>query len=468
MRPRLIGKWGLFSAVTVVLAALLWVARSAIDPEAWLIGLAETDITPAEPVFLAGYANRNRPNDGVTAHLRAKALALKDQNGHRAVILTTDLIGLTAEVAEPVCERIMKATGLERADILINSSHTHTGPMLTTSREPTEKMDAAQAARQAAYTEELQEKLAQVAIQALESCDQPARLSQATGMVHFVMNRREFTTDRGVILGVNPRGPADRSVPMLRLTATDGELLGVLFQAACHNTTLGGDFYQITGDYAGYSQEVIEARHPGTKALFMIGCGGDANPYPRGKLEMSQAHGQALGDEVNRLLADQVAWKPVAGPLTTRFDHAKLPLQPIPDGKALAELKLKPGTSWQAFVAGEIERRRAAGETIPQTYRAPFSVWQFGGDLTLVGLSGEVVVDYVFRLERELGPTRLWIAAYCHDVYGYLPSARVVSEGGYETRGLYAGGIGFFKPEAEDVVAATILRLARDAGRPNP
>ncbi|MCB1078096.1 MAG: hypothetical protein KDM64_09750, partial [Verrucomicrobiae bacterium] len=122
----------------------------------------------------------------------------------------------------------------------------------------------------------------------------------------------------------------------------------------------------------------------------------------------------------------------------------------------------------RGFVASEVERRLAAGETIPPNYSAPFAVWQFGSSLTLVGLSGEVVVDYVPRLERELGPTRLWIAAYCNDVYGYLPSARVLREGGYETRGLYAGGIGFFSPEAEDVVAETVRQLAKEAGRTLP
>ncbi len=75
------------------------------------------------------------------------------------------------------------------------------------------------------------------------------------------------------------------------------------------------------------------------------------------------------------------------------------------------------------------------------------------------------MVDYVFRLERDLGPLDLWIAAYCNDVYGYLPSKRVLREGGYETRGLYAGGLGFFAPEAEDVAAETIARLAAEAGR---
>ncbi|MCB1090821.1 MAG: neutral/alkaline non-lysosomal ceramidase N-terminal domain-containing protein [Verrucomicrobiae bacterium] len=459
----------LLALPSIVAGIILWKSHAAPDGEsgAWEIGLASVEITPQEPVFLAGYASRNHPHEGVAAPLHGKALALRDGAGHRAVIITTDLIGLTAEVAEPICDRITEATGVERADILINSSHTHTGPMLTLSNDPTTKMDDTQAARQVAYTRHLQDQLASIAISALEHCDQPARISMATGMAHFVMNRREFTPDRGVILGVNPRGPVDRSVPALRLTSPEGKLLGVLFQTACHNTTLGGDFYQVTGDYAGYAQRFVEERHPEASALFMIGCAGDANPHPRGKLEMSEHHGQALGTEVCRLLDDEKAWTPITGPLSTRFARAALPLQPVPDAKARAAMKLQSG-SWRGFVASEVERRLAAGETIPPNYSAPFGVWQFGSSLTLVGLSGEVVVDYVPRLERELGPTRLWIAAYCNDVYGYLPSARVLREGGYETRGLYAGGIGFFAPEAEDIVAETVRQLAKEAGRSLP
>jgi hypothetical protein len=92
-------------------------------------------------------------------------------------------------------------------------------------------------------------------------------------------------------------------------------------------------------------------------------------------------------------------------------------------------------------------------------------VWQFGRDLTLVGLSGEVVVDYVTLLEKSLGPNQLWIAGYCNDVFGYLPSARVLGEGGYETRGLYSGGAGFFDPKAEEVVVRTVRELAKKVGR---
>ncbi|MCI0379585.1 MAG: hypothetical protein L0215_18410 [Gemmataceae bacterium] len=105
------------------------------------------------------------------------------------------------------------------------------------------------------------------------------------------------------------------------------------------------------------------------------------------------------------------------------------------------------------------------GEKLPAHYSCPLTVWQFGHDLTLVGLSGEVVVDYVTMLEKALGPNQLWIAAYCNDVFGYLPSAKVLSEGGYETRGLYSGGAGWFAPEAEEVIVERLRELARQAGR---
>ena len=444
-------------------------ANEEANSEVWFAGFGSVEITPEAPLFMAGYASRDRPHEGVEAPLRAKALALRDARGNRAVLVTTDLIGLTAEIAEPICDRIIANTGLQRSDILLNSSHTHTGPALTLSRDPTAKMDEAAAGRQAAYTVQLQDAIAQLAIDAIESCNRPVTLSRATGLAPFVMNRREATEDRGIVLGFNPRGPVDRSVPALRIASADEEpeLLGVVYQAACHNTTLGGSFYRLTGDFAGYSQAHIEEAHPGAMAMFMTGCAGDANPYPRGELAMSENHGQVLGDEVCRLLAEDEAWASISGPLRTSFTRVELPLEPAPEGKALTKMKLGRG-GWRGFVASEIEKRRERGEPIPATYAAPFSTWQFGEDLTLVGMSGEVVVDYVYRLEKELGATDLWISAYCHDVYGYLPSARVLREGGYETRGLYAGGIGFFAPEVEEVVAEAIRRLAKESGRSIP
>ena len=105
------------------------------------------------------------------------------------------------------------------------------------------------------------------------------------------------------------------------------------------------------------------------------------------------------------------------------------------------------------------------GERLAERYNAPFALWQFGNDLTLVGYSGETLVDYVALTEKALGPLNLWVAGFCNDVFGYLPPARVLAEGGYESRGLYMG-IGLFTPEVEDIVMAAITDMARAAGRP--
>src|SRR5437667_9170806 len=92
----------------------------AAEPE-WKVGLAQVKITPEQPVFLSGYASRNKPYEKITADLYAKALALEDRGGQKAVLVTTDLLGLSAAIAEPICERLRDKCGLERAQILFNS-----------------------------------------------------------------------------------------------------------------------------------------------------------------------------------------------------------------------------------------------------------------------------------------------------------------------------------------------------------
>ena len=104
---------------------------------------------------------------------------------------------------------------------------------------------------------------------------------------------------------------------------------------------------------------------------------------------------------------------------------------------------------------------------LPTHYRTPLAVWQFGGDLTLVGLSGEVVGEYVPLFQAALGHRRLWLAAYCNDFFGYLPTASVLAEGGYETRGLITE-VGYFAPEAERALVTKVQQLAQKAGRKMP
>ena len=365
-------------------------------------------------------------------------------------------------MAEEICRRIIARTGLHRHQLLINSSHTHTGPAIAESDVAAYGIGDAQAAAMRTYRELLQTRIVGAVEQALKRME-PVELSYGSGVVPFVMSRREFTTDRGVILGVNPRGPADRTMPLLKVASPDGQLRAVLFGAATHNTTLTQDEYHITGDYAGFAQEYVQRQLPGVQAMFVLGFAGDSNPYPRGTIELARQHGETLGREVLRVLATKLTI--VRGPLNLQFDHVDIPLADVPSRAEIEQMTGRGSPSWRAWMATQMLQALDKGQKLPTHYRAPLAVWQFGPDLTLVALPGEAVVDYAYLIEAAIGPTQLWLSGYNNDVFGYLPSARVLAEGGYETRGVVHGGPGFFSPRAQDVVVAKVKELAGKAGR---
>lgn len=377
------------------------------------------------------------------------------------VLVTSDVIGFRQPAAERIRTRLHQAAKVGREDVVLSSSHTHTGPSLLLDVEDrSAPMTLEQAEKQIAWTQRLIDVSVEVSVEALGQLS-PARLSHGIGLAPFVMNRREWTPS-GIKLGFNPSGYADRSVPILRIDDIDGRLRGVLFGAATHNTTLSGKHYFISGDYAGFAQQHIEEQHPDVQAMFVTGCAGSANPYPRGTLEISRQHGATLGSEVCRLLEGELT--PVTGRLSTRFESCKLPLQSPPTREQIdCDLNSR---GWRPSQAKAMLKRLESGEPLPTTFDYSLSAWQFGDDLTFVGLSGEVVGEFVPLIQRAVGPGRLWIAAYCHDVFGYVPTAQVLQDGGYETRGTYYGGPGFFSADAEPVLVEQVKRMTLAVGRP--
>lgn len=449
----------------VLMAGLTFPGAGLAAGQGWRVGTARVKITPDKPVRMAGYAARPGPWKSVSSDLYAKALALEDQNGGRALLITADIIGFNSELSDAVCSRLKASTGLERKAILLSSAHNHCGPMIALSR-PAPPLDGgaehpltdAEWRSQIEYGKQLADKLAGIGEAALKNLE-PGRLSWGNGIVNFVMNRREFT-EKGIILGVNPRGPVDRTVPVLRVENLRGELRSLVFGAACHCTTMDQDYMNIDGEFAGYAQSYIESRYPGANAMFMAGCDGDANPYPRGTVKLARQHGEDLGQEVVRVLGTRL--KTVGGPIRTELRMVDLPLQKLTRSQIEALAKERSGA--HKFFADGALQMLDRGRKLPETFRAPFALWQFGGDMTLVGYSGEPLVSYVALAEKELGPLNLWIAGYCNNVYGYLPSPEVLTEGGYETRGLYSD-IGLFDASVQDVIGNALVDMGRTAGR---
>ena len=446
--------------VATVLLATWFVSLRAADLP-WSVGLAAVKITPEEPVLMYGYGGRNEPHQGVASDLFAKALALQDPAGSRAVLVTCDLGGVHGDIIARIAARLQETHGLPRAAVLYNASHTHAGPWAWVARDEIAGVAPAAVSATRTYVAKLERLLAQVAVDALAKLE-PAALSWGLGMAPFVMNRREFT-DRGIVLGFNPKGPVDRSVLVLRVDDAQGRLRAVLMGVACHCTCSGPKNTQIDGDYAGQAQTELQARFPGAQAMFLSGCGGDANPWPRGELLHARQHGATLAAEVARVLAEKLA--PLRPPLRTAFQHAALPIAP-PGSRAELETMAKSSSSWLRYIGSRHLALLDRGQPPAPSYPMPIALWHFGSDLALVGLSGEPVNDFVHLIENAVGPTRLWVAGYCHDVFGYVPSARLLAEGGYETRGIDRGdAVGQFTPAAQDVIVATVTALARETGR---
>lgn len=435
------------------------VLAASVQAAGWKAGAARVDITPTGPIYLSGYANRTHPSEGVLAPLYAKALALEDPKGTRAVIVTTDLIGLPAAISDVVAARVQKQYGLERSSLLLNSSHTHTGPAVGMNLPVMFdfKPDEERAVRD--YAHKLGEDLVTVIGGALRGLA-PATLEHGTGEAGFAMNRRQ-ATPKGVVIGVNPQGPTDHGVPVLRVADRQGKLIAVLFAYACHNTTLTGEFYRLSGDYAGYAQAGIEEAHPGATALFMMLCGGDQNPNPRSNLEFAEQHGRELAAAVEKVMAGRM--EPVRAPLRTAFRMVDVAL--APHTRETFETLQGDRSVFKQRLARLMLARYDEGHP-PRSVAYPVEAWHFGKDLTLLALGGEVVIDYNLRARREYRKQKLIVAGYSNDVMCYIPSLRVLKEGGYEAVDsmVYYGQPGPFSEDVEETIFEAIHAVMRQAG----
>jgi hypothetical protein len=411
---------------SVLLLLIAGLSASAAEPAGWKARIAVQIITPDQPMWMAGYGNRNKPAEGKLTDLYVKALALEDPRGGRFVLLTSDLVGIPRSLAEPVAAEVRKRKGLPRERLMLTVSHTHCGPVLNDSLRTMYAMPDEEAKKLDPYTEKVKGWMIDVIVRALDDL-KPARLSFGTSTARFAVNRRK-PTDKGVINDANPEGPVDHAVPVLRVETPDGKLRAVAFGYACHNTTL--QFYQWCGDYAGFAQMYLEERHPGAVAMFWMGCGGDANPLPRSKVELCKKYGRELADAVEGALSGRLT--PITGDGAAKYATIALPFDKVPGRDKWAADRL----SKQHAVRNRAERylkRLDAGGKIDDHYRHyPVQAWRLGA-LTWLALGGEVVVDYDLRLKRELGrDAPLWIAGYANDVMAYIPSKRVLQEGGYE------------------------------------
>ncbi len=439
--------------ITYLFSTLISVANGQSE---WQAGTARINITPAGKVWMGGYAARTRPGEGTLNNLWAKALVLQDARGNKAVLVTADLVGFTKDVSDPIRQQL-EALSFSKAQIILNASHTHSGPLLKINHVHAYPLDSAQRRRNVQYLGELQNKIVQVVKDALKEMT-PVRLHAANGVTRFQVNRRN-NSENGLLQQSELKGPNDFAVPVIKVTDRNNKVKALVFGYACHPTVLGG--YEWSSDYPGFAQSALEKTFPGTMALFFQGAGGDQNPLPRRTVPLAKQYGQQLAAAVERVLEEPM--EELSPALQYAYTEINLRFAPPMKEDELKKLAQESGSYIKKWAESLLEKRINQIPVIT-SYPYPVQAWKLG-ELPLIALGGEVTVEYALKLKKMFGQ-KTFVMGYSNDVMGYIPTLKILKEGGYEGLTSQMSGTmpGPWNDDIEETILETSSRIATQAG----
>lgn len=439
----------------IVFSLAIFLVPLATSAQEWQAGVATTVITPSEPLWLAGFASRTRPAQETVQDLHLKAIAFRDPEGNRAVILTADILTITLDCRHAVAEAVSKKYGLPPEALLINVSHTHCGPFVRPTGNDLWDIPPEYQAKIAPYVQWLQEQCIVTAGKALADMKPAVVTFSSVAMQYPFSVCRRVPTENGIVFRSTPStyytgGPRDDTVPVIRVSAPDGSVRAVLFGYACHPITLNNDFY--CGDYPGYAKQYVEEMYPGATALFLQGCGAQLVPNARFQLDYAKGHGRTLAETVKKALDGPQT--PLSGPIRYAYREVPLRFAPLPERRVLVEIAANGTNAFDSLITPKKARwlldQLDAGKTLPEKLPCPLQAISFGRELLLAGFGGETATEYAAAIKAEFPDRFVWAAGYSNYGFGYLPSLKILKEGGYEGGGAF-NYTTFPGPFAEDV-----------------
>ncbi|GAB4045136.1 neutral/alkaline non-lysosomal ceramidase N-terminal domain-containing protein [Spirosoma litoris] len=430
-----------------------------VSADGWKAGTASVVITPKEPLWQAGYASRTHAADGKLHDLWAKALALEDETGKRAILVTTDMLGFPKAMSDRIRERLNSQFHLTKTQIILNSSHTHSGPVLDNALQDIYPLDAVEQGKIDRYSRWLETQIVTLAGQAFQKLE-PVSLFAQNGVTRFQVNRRN-NKEGALLEQTELKGPNDYAVPVIKILDTSGKLKTVVFGYACHPTVL--DLYQWSGDYAGFAQLELEKAHPGVTALFFQGAAGDQNPLPRRTIPLARQYGQELAAAVERVLSEPM--RDLTPQLRTAYSEIMLPLSASPSEAELTKT-IQENEGYLKRWATRMLAEKKQGKAFIRHYPYPLQVWQLGSQ-PILSFGGELVIQYAIDCKKRFGPD-IFVMGYSNDVMGYIPSTTILQEGGYEgaSSQMVYGLPSIWAPEVPALIYQEINRLADQVGIP--
>lgn len=390
---------------------------AAADTPPLLAGVASADITPEPGLFLWGYSNRAGAATGALDPLTAKALVLK-QGDKGAAIVALDLGRVPEDhLLERLRNDLQSRLGIDC--LFVTASHTHSAPSLESIDGPN------------AYAEAVTAAIARIVEEAAGKLE-PVTLGVGRGEADYAHNRRRYLPDGRVAMQWRnaerqPTDPVDKEYTVVRFNRADGKPLAVLLHYACHPVVLGPDNLQYSADYVGQARAIVEERLQ-TACLFLQGGCGNINPYMdktplnQGGVEQMQRMGKGLGHQVVDT-AQRIETQ--STPASLKCEVRVVPVRlrwDLSDPRVREVLSAKYGRRFDNYLSKVL-----AGDTIP----AMLTTLLLDDQVALVGMPGEVFVDFQLDLKQRSPVRDTLLTGYTNGYHAYFPTIRDAAAGGY-------------------------------------
>ena len=402
---------------TLALLAVGSASRAADGP--LLAGVATVDITPEPGKMMWGYSNRTHGATGTLDPLMAKAVVLK--SGDQSVAIVSLDLGRTPE--ESVLAKVRQRTTAECgvSNLFVTASHTHHAPALEASADNPNP-----------FGEKVGEQIAEIICKAAGNLV-PVRIGVGRGTADFSHNRRKFLPDGRVAMQWRnaehePTEPIDRECATIRLDRADGSVLAILFNYACHPVVMGPDNYQYSADFVGPACALVEDQLK-TKCLFLQGGCGNINPYmdktpvSEGGVEEMRKMGRGLGELLVKTARETSTSVP-AHP-SIKYESRTVPVRvrwDLENPEVRAILSKAYGARFDNYLSKTIKNNML---------QCTLTTLLVDGDLALVGLPGEIFVQFQTAIKTRSPVANSFLVGYANGFYGYFPTIRDAAAGGY-------------------------------------
>ena len=402
-------------------------------------GWAEVETTPPLGLPMGGRGPRFTPGGNILDPLCAQATVLEDPEGKRTLWISVDLVGLSPIVAEPLRYDLSALTGIPIEAVILNFSHTHSGPMggfegyATPLPKPRELQ---------AYDEILCRNIVHVALEAVGNL-QPVTVTEYRGESAVGINRRRKDPSGKIVMGPNPDGAHNPDLWIVDVSATESDERCVVFSYGCHPVIVYGYAWDgISADYPGVCRTALKSElGANVQCQFIQGLAGNVRPRVLADLIQGKFRKSMPADT---LAAGTELANDIVGALRNKGTRLDLDIAAV-QGRFLAprdQRRIPPVDHWRSLINSEDELNRNLGgywverleSGIPPVKAVPWPVGliRLSAGHMIAWIAGEVLAEWLDLVRAWINDPNLIAWGYCQEGRGYLPTDELLPEGGYE------------------------------------